>query len=90
MPAIDIFSNGIRFLKDHLISHFQGHISGIRGSDIHWVLTLPAIWDESAKKFMRKSAEMVKRLINSIIVYFFYFYFLFIFVCMCVKFINFV
>lgn len=28
-------------------------------NDIRWVLTVPAIWEEPAKKFMREAAEDV-------------------------------
>ncbi|XP_052088364.1 heat shock 70 kDa protein 12A-like [Mytilus californianus] len=57
MLAIDVFSGGIQYLKEHLFSHFQERLPQLRKDDIHWVLTMPAIWDEPAKKFMRKSAE---------------------------------
>ncbi|CAC5421340.1 unnamed protein product [Mytilus coruscus] len=57
MLAIEVFSGGIRYLKVHLITHFKERIPHLREADIHWVLTVPAIWDEAAKKFMRKSAE---------------------------------
>ncbi|XP_063402350.1 heat shock 70 kDa protein 12B-like isoform X1 [Mytilus trossulus] len=57
MLAIEVFSGGIHYLKDHLLTHFKERIPHLREGDIHWVLTVPAIWDEAAKKFMRKSAE---------------------------------
>jgi len=28
-------------------------------SDYHWVLTVPAIWEDAAKQFMREAAEKV-------------------------------
>lgn len=28
--------------------------------DIHWVITVPAIWDLRSKEFMRKAAEKVR------------------------------
>jgi hypothetical protein len=31
----------------------------IREDEIKWVLTVPAIWSDQAKDFMRKSAEKV-------------------------------
>lgn len=58
MPAIEVFSAGIRYLKTHLFTHFNERIP-MRDADIHWVLTVPAIWDEAAKKFMRICAEKV-------------------------------
>jgi hypothetical protein len=53
MPAIQVFSGGIKFLKDHLFQNFQDRVPHLQDGDIHWVLTVPAIWDEVAKKFMR-------------------------------------
>lgn len=61
MLAIEVFSGGIRYLKDHLFTHFKSRIEHLREGDIHWVLTIPAIWDETAKKFMRSCAEKVKK-----------------------------
>lgn len=66
MLAIEVFSGGIHYLKDHLLTHFKERIPHLREGDIHWVLTVPAIWDEAAKKFMRKSAEKVCYLCESI------------------------
>jgi hypothetical protein len=62
MPAIQVFSGGIKFLKARLFRNFQECIPQLQDGDIHWVLTVPAIWDEAAKKFMRKSAEEVNKL----------------------------
>jgi hypothetical protein len=42
--------------------NFQDRVPQLQDEDIHWVLTVPAIWDEVAKKFMRKSAEEVNKM----------------------------
>ncbi|XP_052083884.1 heat shock 70 kDa protein 12B-like [Mytilus californianus] len=57
LPAIDVFSLSIKTLKDHLNS--TGEIKNIVLDDekTKWVLTVPAIWTDTAKQFMRKSAE---------------------------------
>ncbi|KAL5018158.1 hypothetical protein ScPMuIL_003880 [Solemya velum] len=57
MAAMDVFAAGIRFLKDHLMKTLSDSMLRMEEGDIHWVLTVPAIWDESAKQFMRKSAN---------------------------------
>ena len=31
----------------------------MQDENIEWVLTVPAIWDDPAKQFMRKAAEKV-------------------------------
>ncbi|CAG2213183.1 Heat shock 70 kDa protein 12B,Heat shock 70 kDa protein 12A [Mytilus edulis] len=59
MPAQKIFSHGIRFLKNHLVKHLESSHTGLNESDIHWVLTVPAIWNDSAKQFMREAASQV-------------------------------
>ena len=54
MLALEVFSESIRYLKDHALRHLDGP-----DDDIQWVLTVPAIWDDSAKQFMRLAAEKV-------------------------------
>ena len=36
---------------------------GVTDADVHWVLTVPAIWDDAAKQFMREAAEKVNTVI---------------------------
>lgn len=60
LPARDIFSHGIKFLRDHLIKHAKtkGVYDAISDDRyVHWVLTVPAIWNDSAKQFMREAAQ---------------------------------
>lgn len=61
MKAIDVFSTAIKYLKDYLISTIQDKNLNctITEEKIKWVLTVPAIWDVAAKKFMREAAERV-------------------------------
>jgi hypothetical protein len=53
MNAMKVFSASIKYLKDH----FVGKIESLKlvENDIHWVLTVPAIWKDNAKQFMRSS-----------------------------------
>lgn len=59
MKAVDVFSSAITFFKDHLINSVNRRNAGncITVESIRWVLTVPAIWSDSAKQFMRESAE---------------------------------
>jgi len=59
MPAMYVFSEVIRFLKDHFMNTLKQMMHGFSEDDIKWVLTVPAIWDDAAKQFMRKVAETV-------------------------------
>ena len=56
LPAIVVFSASIRYLKDHMLNQCRKQSPDIRESDIRWVITVPAIWNEPAKQFMRESA----------------------------------
>ncbi|XP_052068174.1 heat shock 70 kDa protein 12A-like [Mytilus californianus] len=56
--ALDIFSLSIKALKDHLLNSIRQQLVDIQIDDIRWVLTVPAIWSDGAKQFMRRSAEM--------------------------------
>ncbi|XP_060077646.1 heat shock 70 kDa protein 12A-like [Ylistrum balloti] len=58
LPAIDVFSHSIKFLKQHLFDTINNHIGGeLKEEDIQYVLTVPAIWDDKAKQFMREAAR---------------------------------
>ncbi|KAK3100734.1 hypothetical protein FSP39_024387 [Pinctada imbricata] len=60
LPARTVFAHGIRFLKSCLLKELKTRgLDEILKEDeeIHWVLTVPAIWNDSAKQFMREAAE---------------------------------
>ncbi|XP_052254956.1 heat shock 70 kDa protein 12A-like [Dreissena polymorpha] len=58
LKALTVFSLSIKCLRDDFYDHLSRSICGkFNTSDIHWVLTVPAIWDEPAKQFMRTSAQ---------------------------------
>ncbi|KAH3890513.1 heat shock 70 kDa protein 12A-like [Dreissena polymorpha] len=56
MPAHKVFSACIRYLKDHLVNLQSVPGKSLKFREMHWVLTVPAIWDDSAKQFMREAA----------------------------------
>lgn len=63
LPASRVFSLAIQYLKDDLISTCLDRLkkSNMTLDDIElqWVLTVPAIWNDAAKQFMREAAEAV-------------------------------
>lgn len=59
MEAIKVFSSSIGYMKDQLLTDCKNHMTGLKESDIMWVLTVPAIWDDKSKQFMREAAEQV-------------------------------
>jgi vacuolar-type H+-ATPase subunit F/Vma7 len=60
IQALTVFSLAIKFLKEHLMKKIQITMSRmLSDEDIYFVLTVPAIWDDPAKQFMREAAEQV-------------------------------
>ncbi|XP_038138879.1 heat shock 70 kDa protein 12A-like [Cyprinodon tularosa] len=59
MEALKVFSESLRFLKDDALKTISYNMRGrnFKASDFTWVLTVPAIWDPSAKQFMREAAK---------------------------------
>ena len=59
VPAMKVFCTSIRALMNHLFLTFTERGVERAPKDIRWVLTVPAIWSDAAKQFMRKSANLV-------------------------------
>ncbi|KAK3588035.1 hypothetical protein CHS0354_012081 [Potamilus streckersoni] len=57
MPAMKVFSEAIKYLKSHLLESVHEKVLGVKDTDIHWVITVPAIWDDGAKQFMREAGK---------------------------------
>ena len=62
MEAMKVCSAAIGYLKKHLLSTCKKQLTDIEDSDIKWVLTVPAIWTDPSKQFMREAAEKVSSL----------------------------
>ncbi|VDI31058.1 Hypothetical predicted protein [Mytilus galloprovincialis] len=61
MKAVDVFAAVIGYFQGLIMNELlKGHgAKAFSNDDIHWVLTVPAIWDLKAKQFMRDAAEKV-------------------------------
>ena len=57
--ASEVFSKFIKALKDHLLTHFDETGKAIEPHEIRWVLTVPTIWTDASKQFMRECAHQV-------------------------------
>ncbi|XP_076117385.1 heat shock 70 kDa protein 12A-like [Mytilus galloprovincialis] len=57
IPAMKVFSESIKYLKTHLENHINSKTVCIKPQEIEWVLTIPAIWSDPAKQFMREAAN---------------------------------
>ena len=60
LPAVDIFAHSIRYLKEHFQSALMNQTGDTYDSQIQYLLTVPALWDDKAKIFMRKAAVTVR------------------------------
>ncbi|CAC5416129.1 unnamed protein product [Mytilus coruscus] len=58
MPAMKVFSESIKYLKTHLENHIKSKTLCIKPHEIDWVLTIPAIWTDPAKQFMREAGNI--------------------------------
>uniref|UniRef100_A0A672FHX9 Uncharacterized protein n=1 Tax=Salarias fasciatus TaxID=181472 RepID=A0A672FHX9_SALFA len=57
MKALKVFTEALRFMKDDALKTINSSSGKVfNQSDFCWVLTVPAIWDPSAKQFMRRAA----------------------------------
>jgi molecular chaperone DnaK (HSP70) len=58
-----IIAHAIRYLKEHLLKQLDERnlLDAITADGLFWVITVPAIWTDSAKQFTREAATEVYR-----------------------------
>lgn len=56
MPALTVFSESLKYLKESLLEEAGKQQTDIEQEDIKWIITVPAIWSDPAKSFMRRAA----------------------------------
>ena len=54
-----VLSLAIRFLRKHVLNQLEQRNTGVPEDYISWVITVPAIWNDACKTFMRESAVKV-------------------------------
>jgi molecular chaperone DnaK (HSP70) len=60
MNALNVFAMAIEFLVGDMMKSVKDRLtSAIEKDEVHWVLTVPAIWTDAAKQFMREAAVQV-------------------------------
>ncbi|XP_045193636.2 heat shock 70 kDa protein 12A-like [Mercenaria mercenaria] len=57
LSALKVFSKSIECLKNNFSELLQKKNCHVLPHEIKWVLTVPAIWDDTAKGFMRQAAK---------------------------------
>lgn len=56
MSAMKVFSESLKFLKNDFLDVLQLRLPWVPLHYISWILTVPAIWTDKAKQFMRLAA----------------------------------
>ena len=71
MPAATIFAHAMRYFGTCCLQELQEQAisPAVTVEDIQWVITVPAIWRQSAKQFMRYAALQVGYLTDATVVY---------------------
>lgn len=61
LNAVKIFALSIKYFKDHFMMTLNNRLPDATDSDVKFVLTVPAIWTDTAKLFMREAAKQVNK-----------------------------
>ena len=57
LPAMTVFSMTLNYFRNHALRELTDATgSKTTPQDIRWVITVPAIWRQKAKQFMREAA----------------------------------
>ena len=61
LPAVTVFSKAISYIMDQAVSALckRDSLFDIKTITIQWVVTVPAIWSDVSKQFMRFAATEV-------------------------------
>lgn len=54
MPLMPIISQTLRYIAEKALEKLQEQVGKVVPAKIRWVLTVPALWSEEHKLFMRK------------------------------------
>ncbi|XP_069488364.1 heat shock 70 kDa protein 12B isoform X2 [Ambystoma mexicanum] len=59
IQALEVFAHALRFFKQHAMQELKDQCPSLPESDaVRWVITVPAIWKQPAKQFMREAAYL--------------------------------
>jgi molecular chaperone DnaK (HSP70) len=56
MPLMKVISESLRFISEKGFQKLGEQVGKVVKTKIRWVLTVPALWNEEHKQFMRKAA----------------------------------
>jgi len=58
LPAHEVFTKSLKEMKEVILTELDEQIGGSTRK-VHWILTVPAIWDPGSKQIMREAAAAV-------------------------------
>jgi molecular chaperone DnaK (HSP70) len=56
LPLMKVISESLKYISQKAMEKLKEQIGKVITSKIRWVLTVPALWGEEHKQFMRRSA----------------------------------
>lgn len=60
VKALEIFAYALQYFKEQALKELSDQAgSDFENSDVRWVITVPAIWKQPAKQFMREAAYQI-------------------------------
>ncbi|XP_048456612.1 heat shock 70 kDa protein 12B-like [Rhincodon typus] len=59
VKALEVFAHALRYFRKHALKELKDQFSvGLDTDDVRWVITVPALWKQPAKQFMREAAYL--------------------------------
>ncbi|KAG5260874.1 hypothetical protein AALO_G00297520 [Alosa alosa] len=59
MRAIEVFAHALRFFREHALKEVKEVWSAaLEEDEVRWVITVPAVWRQPAKQFMREASYL--------------------------------
>lgn len=61
LAALEVFSISLNYMREKVMEMLKEDDKQVTNNkdNIEWIITVPAIWEEIAKQFMRKAAKKV-------------------------------
>lgn len=57
LPLMKVISESLKFIAEKALAKLSEQVGKVVKTKVRWVLTVPALWSEEHKFFMRKAAE---------------------------------
>lgn len=61
LAALEVFSKSLNYMREKVMEMLEEDDTHVTNNkdNIEWIVTVPAIWEEIAKQFVRKAAKKV-------------------------------